>query len=157
MLVAGIEKVDPAAMETMNRLPSYIQHLLLQEPKLALRIPSYCLEAVARILAKVKTTDPEREAFIAGAEAALREEIGQSSGLAAPTLEALAALSQPPLLDSFGRTERAIFLDVFAATVNWPPNAMFMTTSGIKSGSSRDMLRWAASMTDCAAPGLSTR
>ena len=116
-VAARIQKVDPAAMETMNGLPRYIQHLLLQEPALALRIPSYCLEAVARILAKVKTTDPEREAFIAGAEAALREEIGQSSGLAAPTLEALAALSQPPLLDSFGRTARAIFLDVFAATV----------------------------------------
>jgi UDP-2,3-diacylglucosamine pyrophosphatase LpxH len=116
-VAARIQKVDPAAMETMNRIPRYIKHLLLQDPSLAVRIPSYWIEATARILTKVKVADAEREAFLAGAEAEFREEIGRSVGLDGPTLEALTALGRPPLLDSFGRTLKGVFLDLLTASV----------------------------------------
>jgi hypothetical protein len=78
---ARIQNIDPAAMETMHSVPRYMKRLLVNRPELAARIPAYYVEMLGRVLAKVDRPGPEREAYVEGMAAAVREDfLGPRSG-----------------------------------------------------------------------------
>jgi UDP-2,3-diacylglucosamine pyrophosphatase LpxH len=112
-----VQKADPAAMENMATIPRYLRHLLLSEPSLTFRLPGYYVEGVTRTLAKAGRLDARAEAFVAGAESVVREEIARGYGLEVATLEKLEALGQPPLLLDRVRAAQGLGIDLVLGTI----------------------------------------
>lgn len=109
---ARIQNIEPAAMENINSIPRYLKQLIVSNPGHAALMPLYYLEMLARVLGKVSQADPEREAFVAGMEAAIREEVREAAGLDEATLRGLESLGQRPILTDRWRTIRCLCLDL---------------------------------------------
>lgn len=109
---ARIQSIEPAAMENINSIPRYLKHLIASNPGQLALMPLYYLEMIARVLGKVRQPDPERAAFVAGMEAAVREEIQKVSGVDDRTFRILESLGRRPILADWWQTVRCLCLDL---------------------------------------------